>query len=199
MGEPVVLRNGVEIEEPLAVVLELVESFPPFPVDEDPRPLSIGVSDLRLANRGGARISATESAAILARRKAIDRALRAIAPDASLAGAASAVPWSALKEVFDAFAEIKGVGLSKMTKTLHPKRRALIPMLDRVVQSYLRDDMLDAEAPFEERALALARSYKRDLDLNRVPLRALRRQLAEHGHELTEVRILDLVIWSALT
>ena len=199
MGEPVVLRNGVEIEEPLAVVLELVESFPPFAVDEDPRPLSIGVSDLRLANRGGARISATESAAILARRKAIDRALRAIAPDASLAGAASAVPWSALKEVFDAFAEIKGVGLSKMTKTLHPKRRALIPMLDSVVQSYLRDDMLDAEAPFEERALALARSYKRDLDLNRVALRALRRQLAEHGHELTEVRILDLVIWSALT
>jgi len=196
---PVVLRNGVEIEEPLAVVLELVESFPPFAVDEDPRPLSIGVSDLRLANRGGARISATESAAILARRKAIDRALRAIAPDASLAGAASAVPWSALKEVFDAFAEIKGVGLSKMTKTLHPKRRALIPMLDSVVQSYLRDDMLDAEAPFEERALALARSYKRDLDLNRVALRALRRQLAEHGHELTEVRILDLVIWSALT
>ena len=159
MGEPVVLRNGVEIEEPLAVVLELVESFPPFAVDEDPRPLSIGVSDLRLANRGGARISATESAAILARRKAIDRALRAIAPDASLAGAASAVPWSALKEVFDAFAEVKGVGLSKMTKTLHPKRRALIPM----------------------------------------PLPALRRQLAEHGHELTEVRILDLAIWSALT
>jgi hypothetical protein len=45
----------------------------------------------------------------------------------------------------------------------------------------------------------LARGYKRDLDLNRVPLRALRRQLAEHGHELTEVRILDLAIWSALT
>jgi len=197
VGGPVVLRNGVEIEEPLLVVLELVESFPPFAVDEDPRPLSIGTADLRAANRGGARISAVEGAAILERREAIDRALGTIAPDASLA--VDAVPWSALKELFDAFAGIKGVGLSKMTKTLHPKRRALIPMLDSVVQSYLRDDVPELEAPFGERALALVRRYKHDLDLNRVPLRALLRQLAGRGHELTEVRILDLVIWSALT
>jgi len=192
-----ILRSGVEIGEPLAVVLELVESFTPFAVDEDPQPRSIDLSDLRSANRGGARISAGESAAILGRRPAIDRALRAIAPGASLAGPASAVPWPALAELFEAFADIKGVGLSKMTKTLHPKRRALIPMLDSVVQSYLRDDVLDAGAPFGERALALVRGYKRELDLNRGPLRILRQQLAEHGHELTEVRILDLVIWSA--
>jgi Family of unknown function (DUF6308) len=197
MGEPVVLRNSVAVEEPLPVVLELVETFTPFAVGMDQRPRSIGLPDLRLANRGGARISAAEIAAILERRTAIDRALRAIAPDASLARAAGAVPWSALKELFDAFADIKGVGLSKMTKTLHPKRTALIPMLDSVVQRYLRDDILDADAPFGERALALVRGYKRDLDLNRASLRFLRRQLAEHGHELTEVRILDLVIWSA--
>ena len=194
-----VLRNGVEIEDPLSVVLELVETFTPFAIDDDPRPLAIGTADLRLANRGGARISATESAAVLGRREAIDRALRAIDPGASLAEAVGAVPWSALQKLFDAFAEIKGVGLSKTTKTLHPKRRALIPMLDSVVQTYLRDDLLDAAAPFGERALALVHGYKRDLDLNRIALRALRRQLAERGHELTEVRILDLAIWSART
>jgi Family of unknown function (DUF6308) len=198
VAEPVVLRNGVEIEEPLLVVLELVESFPPFAADDASRPRSIGMSDLRLANRGGARISAAQIAAILERRGAIDRALRAIAPDASLARATSAVPWSALKRLFDAFADIRGVGFSKMTKTLHPKRTALIPMLDSVVQNYLRDDLLEAvEAPFGERALALVLGYKRDLDSNRAALRALRRQLARHGHVFTEVRILDLVIWSA--
>jgi len=189
----IVLRGSVEIEEPLPVVLELIESFPPFAVDADPQPFSIGFADIRLANGGGARISAAECAAILERRRAIDRALRAIAPDASLV---RAMPWPALKELFDAFAEIKGVGLSKMTKTLHPKRRALIPMLDSVVQRYLHGDAVDA--PFGESALALVRGYKQDLDLNRVPLRALRRQLGRHGHELTEVRILDLLIWSAL-
>jgi Family of unknown function (DUF6308) len=189
----VILRGGVEIGEPLPVVLDLVERFRPFAVDEDPQPFSIGMADLRLANRGGARIAGVESAAILGHREAIDRALSKIAPGASLA--TGAVPWPALQELFDAFAEIKGVGLSKMTKTLHPKRRALIPMLDSVVQRYLHDDVLDA--PFGERALALVHGYKRDLDLNRVALRTLRRQLAAHGHELTEVRILDLAIWSA--
>ena len=41
--------------------------------------------------------------------------------------------------------------------------------------------------------------YKRDLYRNRAPLRALRQELARRGHRLTEVRILDLLIWSVET
>ena len=52
-------------------------------------------------------------------------------------------------------------------------------------------------APSPERALALVHGYKRDLDLNRRALRATRRELVRRGHDLTEVRILDLLIWSA--
>lgn len=157
---------------------------------------SFGESDLRLANRGGARISAAEIAIILTRRRAIERALRAINPDASLTRAASSVPWLSLRQIFDAFADIRGVGLSKTTKALHPKRPALIPMLDSVVQGYLADDDLGPKAPFGERALELVRGYKRDLDANRAPIRAIRRQLERRGYDLTEVRILDLLIWS---
>jgi hypothetical protein len=167
-----------------------------FDVDDPSRPRSFGEPDLRLANRGGARISAAEIAAILERRRAIERALNAIAPDASLAEAAGSVPWLPLEQLFDAFADIRGVGFSKATKALHPKRPALIPMLDSVVQKYLEDDDLGAQAPFGERALGLVRGYKRDLDRNRAALRALRQELARRGHELTEVRILDLLIWS---
>jgi hypothetical protein len=47
--------------------------------------------------------------------------------------------------------------LSKMTKALRPKRPALIPMLDGVVQKYLQDDDLGAQAPFGGRALGLVR------------------------------------------
>ena len=83
-----------------------------------------------------------------------------------------------------------------MTKALHPKRPALIPMLDSIVQKHLADDDLGAQAPFGERALELVRGYKRDLDRNRAAVRAVRRELARHGHQLTEVRILDLRIWS---
>ena len=191
----VVLRKGIEIEDPLTVVLGYVEAWH-LDVREPSRPTSFGESDLRLANRGGARISAAEIAVILERRRAIERALRAIAPDASLAAATRSVPWPALMQLVDAFADIRGVGFSKMTKALHPKRPALIPMVDSVVQEYLRDDDLGAQSPFGERALALVRGYKRDLDRNRAALRAVHKELAKRNHGLSEVRILDLLIWS---
>jgi hypothetical protein len=191
------LRNGVEVEDPLAVVLGFVEAYWHREVG-DPSPASFGELDLRLANRGGARIAATEIAATLERRRRIERALRAIAPDASLAGAARSVPWQPLGQLFDAFADIRGVGFSKMTKTLHRKRPALVPMLDSVVQKYLEDDDLGHQAPFGARALALVRGYKRDLDSNRAPVRAVRQELAGHGYGLTEVRVLDVLIWSVV-
>ena len=178
------------------MVLGFVDAGWAFDVSDPLGPASFGESNLRLANRGGARISAAEIAAILERRRAIEQALRAIAPDASLAGAANSVPWLPLRQLFNAFADIRGVGFSKMTKALHPKRPALIPMLDSVVQVYLQDDDLGAQASFGERALALVRGYKRDLDHNSAGVRAVRQEITTRGHELTEVRILDLLIWS---
>src|SRR5215471_12426860 len=192
---PVVLRNGVVIDDPLGVVLGILAAFR-FDADGPSSPESFGEPDLRLANRDGARISAAEIAAILERRRAIERALRAIAPDASLAGAADPVPWLPLGQLFGAFAGIRGVGLSKMTKALYPKRPALIPMLDSVVQRYLQDDDPGAQVPFGERALELVRGYQRDLDRNGAAVRAVRQELARRGYGVTEVRILDLLIWS---
>jgi len=192
---PVVLRNDVRIEEPLRVVLGYLEAWR-FEVSDPSRPASFDESDLRLANRAGARISAAEIAAILERRRAIERLLRAIAPDASLAAGQHAVPWPTLTKLFGAFANIRGVGFSKMTKALHPKRPALIPMLDSVVQAYLEDDDLGAQTLFAERALGLVRGYERELDRNRAAIRAVRQEIATLGYALTEVRILDLLIWS---
>jgi hypothetical protein len=194
---PVVLRNSVEIENPGRVALALLEGQWHLEIGDSARPASFDEADLRRANRGGARISAVEIGAILERRGTINRALRAIAPDSSLAGAAAAVPWQPLRRLFDAFADVRGVGFSKMTKALHGKRPALIPMLDSVVQTYLADDDLGPQASFGERGLGLVRGYKRDVDRNRAALRAIRRELARRGYEVTEVRILDLLIWSA--
>ena len=196
---PVVLRNGVGIEDPLSVVLAFLQAYRRLGIGDPAEPVAFGEPDLRLANRGGARISAAEITAILERRGAIEGALRAIAPDVSLAGAADSVPWLVLRQLFDAFADIPGVGFAKMTKALYPKRPALIPMLDSIVQKYLRDDDLGAHAPFGERALGLVHGYKRDLDRNRAAIRAVREELAGSGYRLTEVRILDLLIlsWSA--
>ena len=190
------LRNGIAIGDPLGVVLGLLKAWR-LDLSDPARPVSFGEPDLRFANRGGARISAAQIAAILERRGAIEDALQVIVPGASLAGPANRVPWVALGQLFGAFAGIGGVGFSKMTKALHPKRPALIPMLDSIVQKYLHDDDPGAQAPFGERALGLVRGYQRDLDRNQVAVRAVRQELARHGYQLTEVRILDLLIVSA--
>ena len=192
---PIHLRAAIEIADPVRIVLGFLEAWPVLVGDVS---ASFRESDLRIANRGGARISAAEIAAVLERRSAIERALRAVASDVSLAGAMHSLPWLQLRHLFDAFAGIRGIGFSKTTKALHPKRPALVPMLDSVVQKYLAADDLGAQAPFGERAVALVRGYKRDLDDNRKAIRVVRKELARRGHDVTEVRILDLLIWSAL-
>jgi hypothetical protein len=194
----IVLRGGVMVEHPLELALEFLAAYSGYEAYNSSGPASFDESDLRLANRGGARISAAEMAAILERRGEIERALRNVHPDTSLAEATGSIPWIPLTRLFDAFADIRGVGFSKMTKALHRKRPALIPMLDSVVQAYLTSD--DPGTPlagsFGERATALVRSYKRDLDLNRSVLHEVKRELASRTYRLTEVRILDLLIWS---
>jgi hypothetical protein len=187
----VALREGVVVGDPLAQALAFLEAYG-APRD-DALSSSFGEADLRAANRGGARISAAEVAAILERRAEIEGALRAIVPAASLTR--RSVPWAELTRLFEAFGDIRGVGFSKMTKALHPKRPALIPMLDSFVQQYLGAPSAES---FGERATELVRRYKQDLDRNRSALRELERELAGHGYRLTEVRILDLLIWSAL-
>ena len=195
------LRGGIEVENPLELALEFLAAYSSYEARDSSRPASFDESDLRHANRGGARISAAEIAAILERRGEIEGALREIRPAASLADKASAIPWLPLTRLFDAFSDIRGVGFSKMTKALHPKRQALIPMLDSVVQAYLtRDDSATrSSGSFGEHATALVRSYKQDLDRNVSGLRVIQQELASRSYRLTEVRILDLLIWSLST
>jgi hypothetical protein len=193
----VTLRRGIEVENGLEVALAFCGTSSSFDayVSSDS---AFDEADLRLANRGGARISAAQIAAILERREEIERALDQIDPRASLASSTRAVPWAAVTLLFDAFADIHGIGFSKMTKALHRKRPALIPILDSVVQAYLTVDDASTRSleTFGGRATALVRGYKSDLDRNRAALEEIQRELAGRGHRLTEVRILDILIWS---
>ena len=121
----IILRGGVEVGNPLEVALEFLAAYPDRETHGSGL-ASFDESDLRLANRGGARISAAEIAEILERRGEIERALSKIRIEASLADATRSIPWIPLTQLFHAFADIRGVGFSKMTKALHRKRPALI-------------------------------------------------------------------------
>jgi hypothetical protein len=191
----VYLRKGLAIESPLELALGFLEKYGPD--EHDPTgPDTFAEPDLRLANRQGARVSAAQIEAVLQRRRAIELALRALPHDASLAGPAKNVPWLPLERLFEAFTGIPGVGFSKMTKALHSKRPALIPMLDSIVQGYLEDDDLGPKAAFAERGLALVRGYKRDVDHNRGVLRGVERELARRHYDVSAVRVLDILIVS---
>ena len=193
----IVLRAGVEVENPLELALEFLAAYSSYETADSSGPMSFDERDLRSANRGGARISAAEIQAILERRSEIERTLRQIHPEASLAEAESSIPWGPLTLLFSAFGDIRGVGFSKMTKALHRKRPALIPMLDSVVQAYLtRDDRPAHSGSFGEDAIVLVHRYKRDLDRNLSTLHWLQQELARRTYRLAEVRLLDLLIWS---
>ena len=190
------LRGGVEVRHPLEVALAFLTAYSSREGSDASRQSSFDDTDLRGANRGGARISAAQIGAVLERRDEIERALGAIRPEASLADPTGSIPWPELTRLFDAFADIRGVGFAKMTKALHPKRPALIPILDSVVVAYLPSE---DDGSFGERAIGLVRSYKGDLDGNLPLLRNVQQELASREHRITEVRLLDLLIWSAMT
>ena len=106
----IILRGGVEVENPLELALAFLAAYSGDEAFDSFGHSSFDESDLRLANRGGARISAAEIGTILERRGEIERALRKVDPAASLVDAASSVPWIPLTGLFDAFADIRGVG-----------------------------------------------------------------------------------------
>jgi hypothetical protein len=81
-----IILRGVEFEHPLELALEFLAAYSSYEAYDSSGPASFDESDLRLANRAGARISAGEIAAILERRGEIERALRKVRRDASLGG-----------------------------------------------------------------------------------------------------------------
>src|SRR5690242_5356461 len=125
--DAIVLRGGVELPDPLEVALVFLEAYGSGEPADAAEPDRFDERDLRRANRGGARISAAEIAAVLERRGQIEAALRAIDPSASLTR--RSVPWASLTRLFEGFENLRGIGLAKTTKALHPKRPALIPLL----------------------------------------------------------------------
>ena len=124
----IVLRHGIEVENALIPTLRFLDAYPSAVADAASPTESFGEEDLRRANRGGARISAAEIAAVLERKAEIERWLREISPNASLAGAERSIPWSALTGLFEGFSGIRGIGLSKVTKTLHLAKAQQFPL-----------------------------------------------------------------------
>lgn len=195
-------RNGVVIDDPLGDALLFLEndysyqSYDVLPIAQD---ATLTLDDIKVANRIGGRMSAAESAALFERRELFEDALARIPPNVTLCDATHTIPWEALADLYGAADGVSGIGLAKLTKFLHKKRPALIPILDSTVEAYLRS--ADSTVPqrslvIAARATALTKSYKVDLDTNIDVIREVQSRLDALGYELTECRILDLFTWA---
>ena len=195
---PIRMSNGNVIEDPVGQALRFVGSdgsyqlYDSAPVAQDD---TLTESDVRVANKFVARMSSAVITGILARRVDIDAALKRIPARSSLTDAESAIPWDALHALIAAFDDVPAVGLARITKVLHRKRPALIPILDSVVEGYLVGIERPPPGSRADRAVALTRTYKREMDLNREALACLRLRLTAHGINLTECRLFDVFAW----
>ncbi len=196
---PLLLRNGTRIENVLETALEFVEkdssyrSYDLAAVEQDD---VLTEADIRVANAMIARMSPRVIAGFYARAPVIDAALAQIPMSASLVAPADLVPWQALEGLIRAMQGIPEVKLARQTKVLHKKRPALIPILDSVLETYLRRvDGLRRTGDHARDAVELIRSYKRELDAALPALQALRGELHRRGIDLTECRLLDLFLW----
>jgi hypothetical protein len=79
---------------------------------------------------------------------------------------------------------------------LHKKRPGLIPILDSVVQSYLRAVDSIPDLTNAKLAIEFVRSYKKDLDANADSLRRMRAELKDGGLYLSECRLFDIFLWA---
>jgi len=165
---PLTLRNDVTIDDPLQRALEFLaedSSYLKYDLAPVVHDNVLMREDIQIANQMIARMSPRVIDGIYARADVINAALALIPSRATLAAADDMVPWRALTELMGAVDGIPEVGLPRATKVLHKKRPALIPILDSVLEKYLRAvDRLYRSGDFAADAVALIRSYKRELD-----------------------------------
>lgn len=153
--------------------------------------------DIQVANLMRARMSAEVIAKILARNDSIESRLIRIPKESMLE---RELPTKELKELFDSIL-MPNVRMARATKILHKKRPELIPILDSVIQEYarqVRSKNPDGSHPRSQAELATeyCQILKRDVDDNRHSLKAVRENLKQKGIHLSELRILDILIWS---
>lgn len=135
--------------------------------------------------------------------------LATIPVDADLAFS-DATLLASVRNLLAAALDTRGVLIPVATKVLHRKRRALVPMLDSVLIEHYRPGYVQKmqdkgtlgnlkhaykRADIADRAMDVMALFRQDLLAAQDELAALRLYLAADGFDLTQVRILELLVW----
>lgn len=143
----------------------------------------------------------------------IEARLQKIPPSLSIVD--EDIPWEALSELFNAFLSVEGFRCPRVSKILHKKRPALVPILDgkRVIKTYyqpvvegcvneIHTNTKIARFALKQEALkyasvmtALVKAVRNDILLNRGVLENIQRPISFEGLSLTLPRIFDIILW----
>jgi len=194
MKDSIVLQGGIEIKDCQNKLTEFCEkdaSYRGYDLQKVQEDNELTMEDIKLANRMGARMGSLVIQSVVGRAKTINSALEHIAPGTSISD--KSVPWLAIKQLFSATLGPE-IGPARVTKILHKKRPALIPILDSVVLSYCKaiytDELQgDDEAP---KMTSYVKVYKVDVDTN---IDVLENIIKVTALKLTLVRALDILLW----
>ena len=194
----IVLRGGVEVENPLELALEFLAAYSSYEAPDSSGPASFDERDLRSGEPGRcSHLGGRDRSDSRTPRR--DRTRLAQHPPSCVVGGGGE-----LDPVDPADTALRGVrghprsrlleddeSAAQETAGADPDARQRRPGLPDAGRS--REP---SSGSFGEHATALVRSYKRDLDRNRSVLHGLQRELASRTYRPTEVRILDHLIWS---
>ena len=196
---PIILRNGMVFDDPLSLARHFIRKDGSYAAYDEPYVAhnnNFLMTDLMVARKLKSRTGCAVEEAIMHRTPELEKALAKILPESSLLSNSDEIPWHALEELFEIMLSISRVGISVATKVLHKKRPGLIPILDSVLQSYLRAVDSIPDLTNAKLAIEFVRSYKKDLDANADSLRRMRAELKDGGLYLSECRLLDIFLWA---
>lgn len=165
---------------------------------------TLSEDNIWLSRELGSRLTYCERDAILAKGSKIGDKLQDIPSDVDLLDIPEGgkIPGErALSELITIMCNIPGVKLAKTAKIIHKKRPGLIPVLDSVVECHYWPRWVPSVPGrrWGDYAIALIRTFHRDMHSVAGELREMRDQAGERGTPLTPCRILDILIWSVKT
>lgn len=171
-------------------------------------PNEITLSDVAATRVIASRISFQQSQQILSRAKENRCLLEAIPVDAQMQDADPAENGGLYDAMSALYLVLQGPGIrdSKVSKVLHLKRPSLYPILDSALAKFYREAAGRAAAHYPNRGfrrMAWA-AIRDDVVSNRQTLADVRGAVAENDllsrqrvHELSDLRLLDILAWKA--
>jgi hypothetical protein len=192
------LKSGLTIQGPLAKLRKFCdnehETYDAVPTAQD---AIVTIHDILLSVMMNSHLDAKRARSVWLERAKLGAHLAKIPPALALDAPEAEIPWETIVAMFEEFEHTWGTKLAVGSKILHKKRPELIPIMDDVVRRYYERAYPDFEWNPKCGPLSgqLMRHFRDDLLAAKPQLEVLASELLAGGRSLTQVRLLEVLVW----